>query len=105
LNHPVMIVSLDRLGSMVVDVVGNRLDGRFIGVGGAVVDHFTVLKGSLAGDVNGDCMVDLADLAGLLSHFGLGPDARIDDGDLNGDGMVDLSDLAALLAGFGGACP
>ncbi len=105
LNHPVMVVSLDRLGSMVVDVVGNRLDGRFIGVGGAVVDQFTILKGSLAGDVNGDCMVDLGDLAGLLANFGLGPAARLADGDLNGDGMVDLADLAALLAGFGGACP
>lgn len=59
--------------------------------------------GGCPGDLNGDGLRDLNDLATLLSHFGLtgGPA----DGDINGDGLVDLSDLSALLAAFGLACP
>jgi len=46
LNHPVMVTSLNTLGSMVVDVDGNRLIARFIDSTGAVRDNFTILKGS-----------------------------------------------------------
>lgn len=45
LNHPVMIASLNVLGSLVLDVDGPRLDGRFLDAAGAVRDSFTVLKG------------------------------------------------------------
>ncbi len=45
LNHPVMERSLNILGSMVIDVVGRRLDARFIGVPGNVLDHFAIVKG------------------------------------------------------------
>jgi serine protease AprX len=55
------------------------------------------------GDLNGDCGVDLGDLANLLSHFGESG-ATHADGDLNFDGLVDLTDLALMLAGFGTAC-
>ncbi|MEQ1898298.1 MAG: putative Ig domain-containing protein [Vicinamibacterales bacterium] len=48
LNHPAMFVSLDVLGSMVLDVSGNRLDARFIDHTGAVRDYFTLEKGSAA---------------------------------------------------------
>jgi hypothetical protein len=48
LNHPAMFVSLNVLGSMVLDVDGNRLDARFIDNVGATRDHFTILKGSQA---------------------------------------------------------
>ncbi|MCA8974928.1 MAG: metallophosphoesterase family protein [Planctomycetes bacterium] len=44
LNHPVMCRSLDRLGSLVIDVDGDRLDATFLGYGG-VEDSFTLLKG------------------------------------------------------------
>ncbi len=45
LNHPIMFRSLDRLGSMVVDVSGSRLDGTFLSEAAEVLDHFTILKG------------------------------------------------------------
>jgi hypothetical protein len=48
LNHPVMIVSLNVLGSVVLDVDGNRLDARFLNSAGAVQDSFTVIKGTVA---------------------------------------------------------
>jgi hypothetical protein len=59
--------------------------------------------GSCVGDVNGDGVVDLQDLAQLLSHFGSGG-ATPSEGDLDGDQDVDLADLAQLLSAFGTAC-
>ena len=53
------------------------------------------------GDVDSDGDVDLADLAELLSNYGMTSGAEYDDGDLDGDGDVDLSDLAELLGNYG----
>ena len=47
LNHPVMVASLNVLGSMVIDVNGQRLDARFIDGTGVVRDQFTMLKSPL----------------------------------------------------------
>lgn len=44
--HPLMVASLRLYGSMLIDVDGNRLDGRFIDSGGTIRDHFTILKGT-----------------------------------------------------------
>jgi len=44
LDHPVMYLSLNILGSMVIDVDGNRLDAAFIDTTGTVMDEFTILK-------------------------------------------------------------
>ncbi|MEY2407909.1 MAG: acid phosphatase type 7 [Verrucomicrobiota bacterium] len=44
LNHPAHFVSLNELGSMVVDVSSNRLDAMFLNTRGGVSDHFTLLK-------------------------------------------------------------
>ena len=44
LNHPVMFKSLNLLGSMVLDVVGDRLDAKFIQSTGVIGDYFTMLK-------------------------------------------------------------
>ena len=46
LNHPAMFISLNQLGSMVLDVDHNRLDAKFLRETGAVDDSFTILKGS-----------------------------------------------------------
>jgi hypothetical protein len=46
LNHPVMITSLNELGSVVLDVAGDRLDASFIDDAGATDDFFTIRKGS-----------------------------------------------------------
>lgn len=56
------------------------------------------------GDLNGDWMVNLADLAQLLGHYGIFTGATYEWGDLNGDGAVDLSDLAELLCRYGTFC-
>lgn len=57
-----------------------------------------------AGDLNGDRVVNLTDLAILLAHFGTQDGATRGEGDLNGDHDVDLSDLASLLSVFGSMC-
>lgn len=61
---------------------------------------------NIPGDVNGDCRIDQADLAGLLAAFGT---SRGDPGyepraDFDGSGRVDQGDLATLLAAYGGSC-
>ncbi len=45
LNHPAMYISLNKLGSMVLDIDGNRLDAKFLDNTGAVADYFTLIKG------------------------------------------------------------
>jgi len=44
LDHPVMVTSFVDLGSLVLDVDGPRMDGKFINASGAVRDYFTLLK-------------------------------------------------------------
>jgi PKD repeat protein len=44
LDHPVMVVSWNRLGSVILDVDGDRLDSVFLTNTGAVDDHFTLVK-------------------------------------------------------------
>lgn len=44
LDHPAMLVGLNSLGSLVIDVSGNRMDVVFLDGSGVVQDDFTVLK-------------------------------------------------------------
>ena len=43
-NHPVMVSTVVELGSVVLDINGNRLDAKFINDRGQVRDHFTIVK-------------------------------------------------------------
>ena len=45
LNHPAMFISLNELGSLVLDIDGDRLDAKFLEANGKVTDSFTLLKG------------------------------------------------------------
>lgn len=45
LNHPAMYISLNLLGSMILEINGTRLDAKFINQAGATQDYFTILKG------------------------------------------------------------
>ena len=44
LNHPVSALSTNILGSLVLDVNGNRLDATFIRENGTTPDTFTIIK-------------------------------------------------------------
>ena len=50
LDHPAMFLSLDELGSFVIDVDGDRLDAKFLDDHGAIHDHFTMMKGNSGAD-------------------------------------------------------
>ena len=70
--------------------------------GTAIVVTLTgeVVAGLCSGDLNGDTIVDGADLGLLLGAWGNGPGPA----DLNGDGNVDGADLGLLLGAWG-PCP
>ena len=51
----------------------------------------------LAGDINGDGLVNLSDAIALLDKVTAGEDVELFLGDINGDGIVNLSDAIALL--------
>ena len=59
---------------------------------------------TLIGDLNGDCEVNLVDLAILLTHYGDTGGLEYGDGDIDGDDDVDIADLAALLGHYGESC-
>lgn len=64
LNHPVMITSQNKLGSLILDVNGNRLDLREIGTDGLVFDNFTLLKEPLGSQLTPLAWPSLCDHAG-----------------------------------------
>jgi hypothetical protein len=55
------------------------------------------------GDIDDDADVDLADLAAMLSQFGMSGTGL--PGDQDRSGTMDLADLAIMLSRFGQACP
>ena len=44
LNHPAHFLSLNEIGSLVIDVNSNRLDAQFLTGSGTISDHFTLRK-------------------------------------------------------------
>jgi len=67
-DHPAMFVSLKQLGSMVLDVEGNRLDAIFLRENGTIADSFTILKQGQA-DTDRDGIPDTYEMAhGLDRH-------------------------------------
>ncbi len=53
------------------------------------------------GDANGDALVNLADLLGVLANWG---SDGSEGGDVNGDSSVNLADLLSVLANWGNDC-
>jgi hypothetical protein len=50
LQHPVNALSLNVLGSLVLDFDGNRMDATFIDEKARVRDYFTIIKGEPPSD-------------------------------------------------------
>jgi Dockerin type I domain len=82
------------------------LDGQYTAPRG-MIDDLSIIAApaNCPGDVNGDNIVNLTDLATLLTNFGTPSGATREMGDLDADGDVDLTDLATLLTNFGTTCP
>lgn len=73
---------------------------------GAMTVDLTIVTRVLLSDINGDCRVDLTDLAIMLGAFGAcsGEPAYSPLADLDNNGCIELTDLSTLLAEFGAAC-
>ncbi len=71
------------------------------GESGLYLVQVTSGLGACTADLNGDAIVDFADLNLVLGAFGT-PDPS---GDVNGDGVTDFADLNLVLGSFGQNCP
>jgi len=106
LNHPVMYLSLNQLGSLVLDIDGDRLDATFVNNTGAIQDYLTILKapqGNQAPTVNAgvDQAVILpasASLDGTVSDDGLPPGSTLTTtwSQLSGPGTVTFANANAV---------
>ncbi|OYW76022.1 MAG: hypothetical protein B7Z37_10790 [Verrucomicrobia bacterium 12-59-8] len=89
LNHPAHYISLSNLGSMVLDVNGNRLDATFLRETGATNDTFTLIKQGAA-DSDGDGLTDEYEIANGLNRKS-SSDANLDS---DSDGISNLVEFA-----------
>jgi len=71
LNHPAMFISLNNLGSMILDINGNRLDAKFLRENGTIADYFTILKGVAAQPVPPNAPTNLMATAIFRSKINL----------------------------------
>lgn len=70
LNHPAMFVSLNQLGSLVLDIDGKRLDAKFIRENGLTNDYFTILKQNYAPVASNLSFTIPSDAAAALAFAG-----------------------------------
>ena len=88
LNHPVMAVSLNTVGTLNLDIHGNTLVGTYVQADGVAADNFTITKQGDA-DRDGDQIPDAYEDAN-----GLNRSSSSDGGsaDLDGDGVINLNE-------------
>ncbi|MEX2185792.1 MAG: right-handed parallel beta-helix repeat-containing protein [Pirellulales bacterium] len=91
------------VGSSIHDLAGLRLDGDADGTAGGNFVRIISVESvpALVGDLDGDNVVGLKDLAILQSYFGIPSGATRVMGDLNGDGAVTRQDVALLAQNYG----
>ncbi len=82
------------------DIVAVAEDGTRGVSANVVAVLLNVGRPAILGELNGDCVVDTADVGYLIDWFGSNDPAA----DLNDDGVVDTIDLGMLLGNFGATC-
>jgi len=60
-DHPVMFTSFAVLGSVILEIDGDRLDSTFLDHTGMAPDHFTLIKSCPVADTDGDGICDFRD--------------------------------------------
>ncbi len=103
LDHPMMFISMNELGSLIMDVHGPLLEVSFLDDHGAVRDTFTIIKGigSCPGDIDGDGTVGGGDLSMVVDAWAMGGTGRTD---VSRDGITDGLDVQIILANWGEVC-
>ncbi len=103
LNHPVMYSSLNQLGSVVVDVIGDSLAVKFLNDSGNVSDYFSIVKKSLGAnyDTDGDSYSDNLECPSGFPCVDTDGDCIPDFKDLDSDddGVPDAIDACVLQVG------
>lgn len=90
-------------GLYTVAVVGPRYLNRDVTYTVMASDNIGLNATLLAGDVNGDNVVDISDFSLLATAFGSDPSSNYwnPDADLNNDGVVDITDFSLIAGNFG----
>ena len=88
LNHPAHFISLNNLGSLVLDVNGTRLDATFLRENSSTPDTFTIIKQGAA-DSDSDGIPDEYEIAHGLNRSDPA-DAALDS---DGDGVSNLKEF------------
>lgn len=88
MNHPAMFFSVLELGSVVLDINGNRLDSTFLRDNGTIRDTYTILKQGAA-DSDNDGMPDAYEISNGLNRHDPA-DAALDQ---DGDGTSNLNEF------------
>jgi hypothetical protein len=83
----------------------NHDEGPESAVAGPAVSPPIAVTNLTRCDVNGDCVVDLLDLALVASSYGARQPFPHAQADLNGDGAINLLDLVAVASCYGWRCP
>jgi len=86
LDHPAHFISLNELGSFVVDINGNHLEGRFLHADGSVRDTFTITKPDphpaaplhLTAVAAGETAINLSWIAGSSNHLSYSIERSVD---------------------------
>ncbi|MDH3281030.1 MAG: DNRLRE domain-containing protein, partial [Gammaproteobacteria bacterium] len=114
LNHPAMFISMNTLGSMVLDVYGNRLDAVFLDDNAEVGDYFTLIKGqdTLAPVILSTDALDFTTVSVLYaepvepisaenaSNYGIDQGVTVLSAALQADGRTVVLTTSTLTAGF-----
>ena len=92
LDHPVMFVSYNVLGSVVLDIDGDRLDATFVDWNGAELDDFTIIKDpDLVADFSADPLAGPVPLAVDFTDLSV-VDATQWAWDFDNDSVVDSTE-------------
>ncbi len=88
LNHPVMAISLNTVGTFNIDINGNTLVGNYIQSGGSTPDTFTIIKQGDA-DRDGDHIPDAYEDANGLNRAS---NSDAGNTDTDGDGSSNMAE-------------
>jgi len=102
-DHPANNVNVNELGSMVIEIEGDRLDAVFLNNEGDVRDRFSITKGigGCVADFAPDGRLDFFDVSAFIERL----NAQAISADLNSDARWDFFDVSAFLVAFNAGCP